>query len=161
MGTFGVRIFWGLLSPKYRQNTYPRHRRIAKKILRGYTHRRWDIPVPALAIEVPTYSTCTYIACRVLCKMSVGGWETKRVPFCVNHFGVFDWARSGENGVGVGTEFRCLWQRLSQFVNAGVNFVFRRLNQLSFCPCRDPRKSCKGMQCLGNMSCQFWFPDNG
>ena len=34
-------------------------------------------------------------------------------PFCVDHFGVFDQARSGESGVGLGTLYRCF--------NAGPN----------------------------------------
>ena len=66
-----------------------------KKILRGHINKRWQCSSCARNTSSDA-STCNYISCRVLCKMSVRGWDTKRVPFCVDHFGVFDRAPSGE-----------------------------------------------------------------
>ena len=157
---FFVRIFWKVLSPKHREITYPRHRRIVKKSS-GDISIDADNAVPALVIRVPTHQHVTTYRVEYCVKCLCAAGTRREYHSASNILGCSTGLPRAKNGVGVGTGLRCLRQRRSKSVNAGVHFVFRRFNQLSFYLCRDIRKSCVGMQCLVNMSCQFWFPDNG
>ena len=70
---FGVRIFWKVLSPKYREITYPRHRRFVTRSRRIF-HRVLQLPT-YVRRYARTY-VCTIEANRIV--QTAGSWQ--RLP---------------------------------------------------------------------------------